>query len=204
MTRKIVLASKSPRRLELFEKYGIQAQVRPAITDESIPKNLTEPKEIVKYLASKKAQAAGNELCDGEIIVAADTLVFFHDRIFGKPHSKEEACEMMRMLSGNTHSVISGICVTDKSKTVCEAVETKVSFRKLTEKEIFLYAETNDPYDKAGGYGIQSLAGAFVSGIEGDYYNVVGLPIARLLEILKNDFGVDAFKALCERTARGK
>lgn len=204
MSERIILASKSPRRLELFSKYGIKAKVVPANADENIPEEICEPCEKVKYLANKKAMSVKENFKNGEIVVAADTLVFFGDKIFGKPKSPEEVFEMMTALSGNVHSVISGICVTDGNKTVCEAVETKVHFRTISEEEISLYAKTDEPYDKAGGYGIQSLAGAFVSSIEGDYYNVVGLPVARLLEILKEEFSYDAFRNLCERMAEEK
>ncbi len=202
MDRKIVLASKSPRRIELFEKYGIDAEIIPASADETIPEKVTEPSEIVKLLAERKAKAVAAK-CDGDtVVVGADTLVFCDGEILGKPHSTEEARGMMKLLSGRSHSVISGLCVCDGSTTVTESVETVVTFRVLSQEEIEAYISTSDPYDKAGGYGIQSIAGAFVSGINGDYYNVVGLPVERLLYILKHSFGCDTFTRLCENYRR--
>lgn len=188
---KIILASKSPRRVELFKKYGIAAEIIPADVDETIPRDLCKPEDIVKYLSEKKA----THILNGHrnyVVVAADTLVFCDDRILGKPHNKSEAYEMIRLLSGRTHCVISGLCIMSKEKKVCESVKTEVIFRDLTEEEIQGYISTDDPYDKAGGYGIQSYAGAFVREIKGDYYNVVGLPLSRLIEVLKNDFDYDA------------
>lgn len=193
---KIVLASKSPRRTELFKKYGITAENIPADIDESIPEEIKEPSEIVKYLAEKKAVYISESVESGVITVAADTLVFCNDRILGKPENKEEARNMLKLLSGKTHSVISGICIICDDKKVCESVKTDVVFRELSADEIEGYISTDEPYDKAGGYGIQSLAGVFVTEIIGDYYNVVGLPVSRLVTILKDEFGYDALKNL--------
>ncbi len=196
--KKIILASKSPRRVELFAKYGIDAESIPADVDETIPEEIFEPREIVKYLSEKKAMHI-LESHDDAIVVAADTLVFCNDRILGKPGNRDEAYDMMKLLSGRSHNVISGLCVVSRDRKICESVKTEVVFRNLSEDEINGYISTNDPYDKAGGYGIQSLAGAFVREIIGDYYNVVGLPLSRLVEILKNDFGYDALCNLFRR-----
>lgn len=193
---KIVLASKSPRRTELFKRYGIMAENIPADIDESIPEDIKEPAEIVKYLAQKKALYVSAAVEPGVITVAADTLVFCNDRILGKPANKEEARSMLQLLSGKTHSVISGVCIIRNNKKVCESVKTDVVFRELTREEIEGYISTDEPYDKAGGYGIQSLAGVFVTAINGDYYNIVGLPVSRLVSILKNQFGYDALENL--------
>lgn len=190
--KKVVLASRSPRRIELFKKYGIYAESIPADVDESIPSEITAPDEIVKYLARKKAEYVRNTEENDTVVVAADTLVFCEGEILGKPSDRADANRMMKMLSGNTHSVISGICVICGDRAICEAVKTDVCFRELTEEEILGYTLTSEPYDKAGGYGIQSIAGAFVKEIHGDYYNVVGLPVSRLTEILKTHFGYDA------------
>ena len=197
--KKIILASKSPRRIELFAKYGIDAESIPAYVDETVPKDITDPCAIVRYLSEKKAMHVLTNICDDAIVVAADTLVFCDENILGKPHDKMQAYEMMKMLSGRSHNVISGICVVSKEKKVCESVTTQVTFRELSESEINGYISTKDPYDKAGGYGIQSLAGAFVSEIKGDYYNVVGLPLSRLVSILRDDFGYDALSGLFEK-----
>ncbi len=195
--KRVILASKSPRRIELFEKYGICAESCPADIDETLPDSLALPREIVEYLALKKARAVAQKYTDGEIIIAADTLVFADDKILGKPKDKDDARDMMRLLSGNTHSVLSGICIICGDKTVTESVRTTVTFKSLSQGEIESYISTPDPYDKAGGYGIQSLGGAFVQEIHGDYYNVVGLPISRLLELLKVEFDYPVFEELC-------
>lgn len=197
--RKIILASKSPRRIELFAKYGIIAESIPAEIDETIPPHLCEPSDIVKYLSEKKAAHVLENTDSDSVVIAADTLVFCDSSILGKPHDRKQAYEMMKLLSGRSHNVISGLCVISKEKKVCESVATEVTFRKLSEAEINGYISTKDPYDKAGGYGIQSLAGAFVSEIKGDYYNVVGLPLSRLISILNDDFGCDILCTLFEK-----
>ncbi|MBR5309225.1 MAG: septum formation protein Maf [Clostridia bacterium] len=194
--KKVILASKSPRRIELFKRYGIIADSIPAEVDESIPAEICDPCEIVKYLAHKKARHIADSASDDVIVVGSDTLVFCGDKILGKPDNKDDARNMMKLLSDNTHSVISGICIICNDKCICESVRTEVVFKALTNEEIEGYISTFEPYDKAGGYGIQSLAGAFVKEIHGDYYNVVGLPISRLIEILKIDFGYDALSNL--------
>ena len=193
--KKLILASKSPRRIELFEKYGIKADSIPADIDESVAAEIHEPSDIVKYLSEKKAKHILGKFPE-TVVIAADTLVICDDNMLGKPKDKNDAYNMMRLLSGRSHKVISGICAASSDKCICESVETEVSFRELSEDEILGYISTNDPYDKAGGYGIQSLAGAFVRSINGDYYNVVGLPVSRLVEILRDSFGYDAMNVL--------
>lgn len=197
--KKVILASKSPRRIELFAKYGINAESVPADIDETVPENLKTPSEVVKYLSRKKAEAVAESVSDESIIVAADTLVFCGGKILGKPRNTGEAREMLTLLSGNTHSVVSGICVICGEKKICESVTTEVVFEAISEEEIEAYIGTDEPYDKAGGYGIQSLGGAFVREIHGDYYNVVGLPVSRLLAVLKVQFGFAPFKELCRQ-----
>ncbi len=192
--KKIILASKSPRRTELCEKYGIFANVVPACIDEVLPENLCEPGEIVEYLSSEKARAVAKNFSGGEIIIGADTLVFCDGKILGKPENKNEAREMMKLLSGNIHSVVSGISIICGEKEISDSVATRVTFKELSEAEIEGYISTREPYDKAGGYGIQSLGGAFVTGIDGDYYNVVGLPVSRLLHILGKEFDCYPFE----------
>lgn len=197
--KKVILASKSPRRIELFAKYGICAESVPADIDETIPESIKSPSEIVKYLSEKKADAVAKSVSDGSIIVAADTLVFCGGKFLGKPRNRDDAREMLSLLSGNIHSVVSGICIICGGKKICESVTTEVVFEKLSDSEIEGYISTDEPYDKAGGYGIQSLGGAFVKEIRGDYYNVVGLPVSRLLSVLKYEFGFAPFEELCRR-----
>lgn len=197
--RKIILASKSPRRVELFEKYGLSAKICPAQVEETLPEEIKSPCEAVKYLAHIKAAKVAENFSSDEIIIAADTLVSIDNTLLGKPENREEACNMMKLLSGRTHEVISGVCVISNGKTVCDSVKTQVLFKELSEEEINSYIDCDDCYDKAGGYGIQSIAGVFVKEIKGDYYNVVGLPIARLFEILEKDFNYAAFDNLCKK-----
>ncbi len=189
----VILASKSPRRIELLARYGIKAESIPADIDETLPENLHTPAEAVEYLSEEKAKAVFRKASEDAVVIAADTLVFIGNETLGKPKDKADAVRMMRLLSGKTHRVVTGMTVLSKEKTVCESVATDVLFRSLSECEIDAYTDTDEPYDKAGGYGIQSLGGAFVREIRGDYYNVVGLPIARLLEILDTSFGIRIF-----------
>jgi len=189
--KRIILASKSPRRIELFAAYGICADSIPADVDETIPGHIKAPCEIVKYLSEKKALHVLEKTLDDAIVIAADTLVFCDDIILGKPADKKDAKDMMKLLSGRGHSVITGLCIASKEKKVTESVMTEVFFRELSDSEIEGYISTDDPYDKAGGYGIQSIAGLFVREIKGDYYNVVGLPISRLAQILRDEFSYD-------------
>lgn len=197
--RKLVLASKSPRRVELFEKYGLSALVCPAKVDETLPEGIKTPAEAVKFLAHLKATNIAQKFTCDEIIIAADTLVSIDNKLLGKPKDRGEAYNMVKLLSGRTHEVISGICVISGEKIVCDSVTTQVLFRELSDRDILNYIDCNDCYDKAGGYGIQSIAGVFVKEIKGDYYNVVGLPMTRLFEILDEDFGYYAFGNLCKK-----
>ena len=189
----VILASKSPRRIELLSRFGIKAESIPADIDETLPASIRTPAEAVEYLSRRKAEAVFRKVPDGSVVIAADTLVFIGDETLGKPKDKADAVRMMRLLSGKTHRVVTGMTVLSEDQTVCESVATDVLFRTLPEREIDAYTDTDEPYDKAGGYGIQSLGGAFVREIHGDYYNVVGLPIARLLEILGESFGIRIF-----------
>ena len=190
--KKIILASKSPRRIELLASYGVDAVSVASDVDESIPEDIKEPQRIVEYLSEKKALSVFDKCKGGEIVIAADTLVFCGEEILGKPENIDDARRMMKLLSDNTHSVITGMCIVSPERKITDSTITNVLFKKLSDEEVEEYIRTKDPYDKAGGYGIQSLGGKFVREIHGDYYNVVGLPISKLLEILKNEFGYSA------------
>lgn len=176
---KIVLASKSPRRSEILKNAGIDFTVRVADADEIIPDG-TKPQDAVVFLAARKAMAV--ERAEDELVLGADTVVVLDDKVLGKPKDREDAYNMLRSLSGRVHSVFTGVCAIGNGISITFAEETKVEFLPLTDKEIFNYIDTNEPYDKAGAYGIQGLASKFVRGIEGDYFNVVGLPISRIYE----------------------
>lgn len=180
----IILASASPRRKQIMENAGFSFIVFKAEIDEEITENL-QLNELVIDLALKKALEAKKHFGNG-IIIGADTLVEIDGKVLGKPVNEQEAREMLNLLSGKTHSVYTGLAVIYKDKTITDFVKTKVVFRKLSEAEIDWYIETGEPFDKAGGYGIQEKGSLLVKEIEGDYFNVVGLPIARLNEILKS------------------
>lgn len=172
---KLVLASKSPRRSEILKNAGIDFTVRVADADETIPDG-TKPEDAVVFLAARKALAV--ERADDETVLGADTIVVLDDKILGKPKDREDAYNMIKNLSGRVHSVFTGVCAVGNGMSLTFAEETKVEFYPLTEDEINEYIGTDEPYDKAGAYGIQGLASKFIRGIQGDYFNVVGLPVS--------------------------
>ena len=187
----IVLASASPRRRELMEQFcGKNLVIVPAEGEEVVPDNVG-PGETVEALARGKARAVAARLCAGgpgnreDIVIGADTIVWHEGRIFGKPHSQEEAAAMLRSLSGCTHEVYTGVSLIYGDRELTEHEKTAVTFRVMTEKEILDYIATGEPMDKAGAYGAQGLGALFVSSIEGDFFNVMGLPLCRLGLMLK-------------------
>ncbi len=188
----MILASNSPRRLQLLQEAGYQPCVHAADIDESV---YIEKEDILNKLPLAKAQAAIDTLDtieDSEIVIAADTTVWIDAEALGKPMSDKDAYRMLRMLSGKSHSVITAValCKINDQKEIIEASTfaetTKVTFYDLSDEEIWDYINTKEPHDKAGAYGIQGKGRLFVKGIEGDYFNVVGLPIARLVREIKN------------------
>lgn len=190
---KIVLASASPRRKDLLENLGIKFKIVVASCDETIDDGIG-PQEAVMLLSLKKAAAAA-EAIKGEnaLVIGADTVVVFEDEILTKPKDEEDAFNMLKKLSGKVHSVMTGITVLRTSDAKCETVyeETKVSFKEITDEEIKSYIKTREPIDKAGSYGIQGIGSMFIEKIEGDYFNVVGLPVCRLCDLLKNEFNLN-------------
>ena len=172
---KLVLASKSPRRSEILKNAGIDFTVRVADADETIPEG-TKPEDAVVFLAARKAMAVPRE--NDEVVLGADTVVVLDDMILGKPKDRDDAFNMIKRLSGRVHSVFTGVCAIGDGISLTFAEETKVEFYPLSDNEIYDYINTNEPYDKAGAYGIQGLASKFIRGIEGDYFNVVGLPVS--------------------------
>ena len=182
---RIVLASASPRRRELLSMLGLKDfLVLPARGEEHPPKT-DDPAEIVRSLASAKAREAAAGQNEETLVIAADTIVWAEGRALGKPHSEEEAADMLRLLSGRSHKVYTGVCVIYEGLERCEAECSTVHFRSLSEGEIRRYIESGEPMDKAGAYGIQGKAALFVKGLEGDYYNVMGLPVCLLGEMLR-------------------
>ncbi len=184
----IILASNSPRRKELLAGLGIDYKVRVADdVDESFTKDELSPDEVPLYLASKKAQANCAIMEDNDLIITADTVVISDKEVLGKPSDKEEATKMLLKLSGRTHHVVTGVCLTSKDQQRRFKVSTDVTFKKLTPEEIDYYINTYHPYDKAGAYGIQEWIGYIgVTELSGSYFNVMGLPIQRIYMELQN------------------
>jgi len=182
----IVLASASPRRRELLEMMGLEFEIIPA-QDELDAAGLS-PAEAVAKIALGKALSVAKDRPSEDLIIAADTLVCIDDVLLGKPKNEQEAFEMLRMLSGNEHQVYTGIDVSCGGKSSSAAEMTKVRFCEMTDEDIMAYIATFEPMDKAGAYGIQGKGAVFIEGIEGDYFNVMGLPLHKLSLMLK-DFG---------------
>ena len=180
---KVVLASQSPRRRELLAGVGIvfEVKVLPDV-DESYPEDLPVV-EIAEYIAREKA--AAYQLEPDELLITADTIVVAGQEVLGKPQSREDACRMLRLLSGRTHQVITGVSLCTVGKRRHFSVTTDVTFKPLTEQEIAYYVDTCQPYDKAGAYGIQEWIGYIgCTGLHGSYYNVMGLPVQRIYQEL--------------------
>ena len=183
---KVILASGSPRRHELLEGLGIDFKVEIIKDiDESYPENIPA-KETSLYIARKKAEAYKSLTDSGHLVITADTVVVCNETVLGKPSNEEEAVKMLKLLSGKTHQVITGVAISTKEKTESFAVTTDVKFSAISDEEIYYYIDKYKPFDKAGAYGIQEWIGYIgVEYISGSYYNVMGLPIQRLYRELK-------------------
>ena len=182
----VILASNSPRRKQLLEQLGVKFSTRVLKDiDESYPTDM--PAEgIAEYISQKKAAAYREQITSNELIITADTVVVCGDKVLGKPVDADDACAMLKELSGRTHQVITGVTITTKDFTHSFRSITEVDFAPLTDQEIHYYVETYKPMDKAGAYGIQEWIGCVaVSGMHGSYYNVMGLPIFMLYQELK-------------------
>jgi len=186
-SKKVILASASPRRKMLMEGLDIPLVIVQANqVDESYPEDLPA-EEIPAYLAGKKADAAQDRLSDDVILVAADTIVILNGEVIEKPQDKAHARKMLSRLSGNMHRVLTGVCMRSVDKEVCFTAESKVYFGKLSQDEIDYYINTYKPFDKAGAYGIQEWIGyVSVERIEGSFYNVMGLPVHQVYRYLKD------------------
>ena len=176
----IILASASPRRKEILELADLDFDIMPSDAEEITAK--TAPNEVVMELASIKAKDIYKKSEKQSMIVGADTVVAYQGQILGKPTDEADAKRMLTMLSGQTHEVYTGVCVIEDGKTKTFYEETKVTFYEISDEQVDHYIKTGEPMDKAGSYGIQGKAAVFIKGIEGDYYNVVGFPIARFLQ----------------------
>jgi len=183
----IILASNSPRRKELLDGLDIPFKVRVLDgIDESYPQDLPT-KDIAGYISQKKAAAYRQSIAADELIITADTIVILGEKVMGKPKDAGEAKTMLHELSGKTHQVITGVCLTTREKQVCFSVETDVTFKTLSDSEITYYIDHYHPFDKAGAYGIQEWIGHVgVTGMNGSYFNVMGLPVQRIYEALKD------------------
>ncbi len=171
----VVLASQSPRRKELLRFLFPDFLVRPADIDETVPSGV-DPFSAAEIIASKKADATASS----GLVIACDTVVIINGEILGKPHDETDARRMLEKLSGATHDVVSGVALRYKGKKRSFSQRTSVTFCSMTDSDICAYLATGEPFDKAGAYGIQGYGALFVEKIDGDFFNVVGLPIARL------------------------
>lgn len=181
--KKIILASSSPRRKELLKTAGLEFEIHVKDVDESVPEG-TPPAEAAKMTAAKKAAAIASEYENG-IVIGADTIVVANGKILGKPKNEADAAEMLKMLSGIEHEVITGVCIVCDGVSQSFAQISKVKFYDLTDEEISAYVASGEPMDKAGSYGIQGLGCTLVERIEGDYFNIVGLPVAEVCRKIK-------------------
>ncbi len=186
--RPLILASSSPRRQYLMKEAGFSFQIKKPEGDESFPEHLPA-NQVAKYLASKKAEYFRPTIQD-EIILTADTIVLLNSQVLNKPADRKEAVQMLQMLSGKTHLVITGVCILSKEWETSFDDTTKVTFKNLTQQEIEFYIDHYQPYDKAGSYGAQDWFGMVaIKKIEGSYFNVMGLPMHKVYQVLHDQFG---------------
>lgn len=185
--KRVILASQSPRRLELVKGLELEPVTWLKDVDESFPKDITGP-AIAEYVTRLKAEAYWDELGADDVLITGDTVVLLGDKVLQKPKDRDEAIGMLEQLSGQTHTVASGIAVTTKQNGIHSVVDTtKVTFRTLDKSWIEHYIDRYQPFDKAGGYGVQDMIGfAGVTGIEGSYFTVMGLPTHKLFELINS------------------
>ncbi len=181
--RSLILASKSPRRKELLEEMGLRFRVESKEIEEHLREDL-DLRAALEQLAYEKAAAVAIEHPEA-IVIGADTIVVAEGEVYGKPKDAQQAAKMLRSLSGRSHQVIGGVAVLAKGRRECFSCVTTVRFYPISEAQIQAYIESGEPMDKAGAYGIQGLGKRFVESIDGDYFNVVGLPVSRLLRVLE-------------------
>ena len=189
----LILASGSPRRRQLLEQLGLTFTVRSSDVDESVSPGLT-PAQVVESLSARKGEAVAQLSQPGDLILSADTVVALEGAILGKPRSTEAAAAMLSALSGRTHQVYTGVTLLQDGRRLTGHEVTAVTFRPLSPEEIAAYVSTGEPMDKAGAYGIQGLGALLAERLEGDYFNVMGLPLCRLGQMLSR-FGVHPLEA---------
>lgn len=185
----IILASASPRRRELMDLMGLSYEIRIPQGEEIFDPSLS-PRRLVEHLARQKCEEIATAAGPATLVIAADTVVALGDRVLGKPHSQREAEEMLAALSGKHHAVYTGVCMFGAGRLVVESEKTLVHMRPMTGGEIAAYVKTGEPMDKAGAYGIQGKGALFITGIDGDYFNVMGFPVCRIGGMLK-EFGIE-------------
>ena len=196
---KFILASKSPRRKEILENLGISFEIVTADTNED--SEITDPAELVRELSVRKGRAVAekiiedNKIVEKALVISSDTVVASDGEILGKPCDENDAKRMLRGLSGRAHSVFSGIAITEIEggriiKTAAATEETRVYFSGMSEEDIDFYVHAEQVYDKAGAYAIQGIASAYIEKIDGDYFNVVGLPVRRMFKLLEEEYGI--------------
>lgn len=194
----IILASQSPRRRQLLAQIGVtDFIIRPALGKESAPPGLS-PQQLVEHLARQKGQEVAHTAQPQDLIISADTVVAIDGQVLGKPATPQQAQQMLQVLSGRQHTVFTGVSVCKDGQCLTGHEATAVRFRPLTQREIAAYVRSGEPMDKAGAYGVQGLGALLVEGIDGDYSNVVGLPLCRLGRMLAQ-LGVDLLGQQGER-----
>ena len=187
---KIILASNSPRRKELLGGLGVDFEVRVMKGVDAAYPDTLPAKDVAEYISREKASVY--DVADDELLITADTVVIVGDDILGKPKYAEDACRMLREISGRTHQVVTGVCLTTAKEQRSFSVVTDVTFKQLSDEEIDFYIRNHRPYDKAGAYGIQEWIGYIgVTGLNGSYYNVMGFPVQRVYEELTGHFGMN-------------
>ncbi|WP_417224790.1 Maf family protein [Amphritea sp.] len=182
-TPELILASASPRRLELLQQIGVVCQVKPVHIPE-VPQPGESPAAFVERLAREKACAGLASTLAGEVVLGADTVVVSNGQILGKPANREDALRMLQQLSGAEHQVMTAVAVTNRERILCQVVTTDVRFQILSQAQCEQYWDTGEPCDKAGAYGIQGLGAVFVAAIKGSYSAVVGLPLTETAALL--------------------
>lgn len=180
--KRVVLASRSPRRKKIFSQLGLKVLYKPANIDENI--SIQHPRSYVLNLAERKASSVARDMDPECVIVAADTLVYLNGKILNKPENEDQAAEFLSLLSGKTHYVYTGLCVCYLRKCYCDYARTAVTFKELTRQEIRDYVETKEPADKAGAYGIQGYGSQFIRRVTGCYFNVMGFPVNKFYDLL--------------------
>jgi len=179
--KRLILASKSPRRQQLLRELGVEFEIRSNGDDEELFPDSLSMTEIPVFLAKQKAQPLLSKLSKDEILITSDTIVWCNDQVIGKPTDEKDAFRILSLLSDNKHIVITGVCLSSTEKSKCFYATTDVYFRKLTDDEIWFYIKNYKPFDKAGAYGIQEWIGFIgIYRIDGSYFNVMGLPVQKL------------------------